>query len=99
VLEDLKKITNTDDNKISFSLNISKGKELTRCHYIFILDADDKGIDKRLEEIKDKYGEIWGDLDVLQHNKCIDVNKTMVGCYIFSDDNGKGKLEDILLPL
>ncbi|MCP4108030.1 MAG: hypothetical protein GY749_21205 [Desulfobacteraceae bacterium] len=66
---------------------------------VFFFDADDEGIEKTFEEFKKRYTGHFGELEALKLNDWISVNNHHVGCFIFSNDKGKGTLEDILVPM
>lgn len=66
----------------------------------FIYDADDKGIDSRLQNIKTNFKILLPELDKITRNTPINGKEfKKIGAYIFSNDTDNGKLEDILLPL
>ena len=67
----------------------------------FILDAEDKTVEKRINIIKQELKETLIISDNLQNgqiSKNIN-NFKFIGIFIFSDENNQGKLEDVLLPL
>lgn len=72
----------------------------TRLSLLYFLDADDKGIEKRVEELN---SEIDGNFKVkpFENHKTVAVfNKIKMGAFVFTgSDNTTGKLEDILMPL
>lgn len=70
---------------------------------LYFFDADEKGIGRRLAQIKQEIAEFLGfsiPADDFQHNGSLyKLNNITYGAYVFARDEGKGKLEDILLPL
>jgi len=66
----------------------------------FIYDADDKGIESRTNNIKTNFSTLLPELELLTHNNLINGNEfKKIGAYIFANEAGIGKLEDIVLPL
>ncbi|MCK0125753.1 hypothetical protein MWU76_15285 [Gelidibacter sp. F2691] len=65
---------------------------------IYFFDADDKGVDLRMQEISKEINEVIkiGDLT---NGSIVEHRDLKLGSYIFSNGNNKGKLEDILFPL
>jgi hypothetical protein len=74
----------------------------TKLSLLYFFDADEGGIDARInqinEEIKGAVPEIEDSL-FKNHTDTSFISKLKVGNFIFSETDGKGKLEDILLPL
>jgi hypothetical protein len=68
---------------------------------IYFFDADEKGVKRRVEEIGNEVEEIFNVENVNLSNAGIpvDIKGYQVGCYIFSHDSHRGKLEDIMVPL
>jgi hypothetical protein len=71
---------------------------------LFFFDADDEGIDSRIEQIIKKELKISfpkaDNIDELVHKEIRLVEDVYVGGFIFTEaDKTKGKLEDILIPL
>lgn len=68
---------------------------------VYFMDADHKGIAKRVKEIEKELQEINENTSLsLSHSgKPIRVKGVKVGCYIFASANEQGKLEDIMVPL
>jgi len=65
--------------------------------FLYFLDADEKGVSERLEQMK-----ILLDYSELEHCTLAKKDDYEVGCYIFHDNthpNLEGKLEDVLLAL
>ena len=65
--------------------------------FLYFLDADDIGVEKRLSEVKNLL-----ELDSIEHHQIKSKGIFEVGCYIFHDKNNSsknGKLEDLLLAL
>ena len=73
--------------------------EIDNFSFSFFYDSDNKGIEKRVNEIKNNFRDIFNQIDNLTHNSVIKVDNLKIGCFIFSDSNNFGKLEDILFPL
>lgn len=82
-------------------LGFTKGSNnITETAFIFFYDADDKGINYRITELKGKLSETFRDIENIEHGKFLESeNHHNIGCYIFADNTEKGKLEDITLPL
>lgn len=71
--------------------------EFINYRFLFFLDSDDIGVDKRLEELKKLFV-----LEEFENNKIYPKDNYEVGAYIFHDDSHPeqyGKLEDILLKI
>ncbi len=83
---------NNIDNEIDFSDGNNK---ITEFSYFMFYDADNKGIENRISEIRKELN----DFKELNHDKIICINNTKIACYIFSGENNKGTLEDILLSI
>lgn len=69
---------------------------------VMFYDADDKGIDARINEVKTEIGPLFSCANTLNNNGDIvyDDEKFKVGVYIFADHKfASGTLENILLPL
>ncbi len=70
---------------------------------LYFFDADDKGVVRRLEEVKQELVEFSGcsiPSEYFQQNGSLHIiNGITYGSYIFAKDDDKGKLEDILLPM
>lgn len=67
---------------------------------IYILDADNKGVEKRLEDLNKEIKEVIGEEPFEIDRKIKTSNKIKFGSFIFTGANGNtGKLEDILMPL
>jgi hypothetical protein len=75
----------------------------TSLSILYFFDADDKGIDRRLEEINSELREALPEIQehpFKSNGDSFMVSKLKTGAFIFSDNtNDKGKLEDILVPL
>ena len=82
---------------------IPSGIEDHSLSILYFFDADEKGVDRRLEEIKQELSEFLGRqlaIDYFQQNGSLHtINSITYGAYIFAKDNKNGRLEDILLPL
>ncbi len=66
---------------------------------LFFYDADEHGIEKRVEMIKKSFSLLLDGLEVLEHKKIIATPLGGTGCFIFTKDTKTGRLEDILLPI
>lgn len=72
----------------------------TNLSLIYILDADDKGVEKRLEYLNKEINEVMGEEPFTYDRRVKISNKIKLGSLIFTGSNGnEGKLEDILVPL
>ena len=81
----------------SFDEAMPKG---TRLSMLYFLDADDKGINKRVEELNNEMHKNFG-VKPIEHHKTITVfNDIKLGAFVFTgSDNNTGKLEHVLIPL
>jgi hypothetical protein len=77
----------------------------TQISILFFFDADDKGVDKRIEQIKKELKISFSvseaeNIDMLENKKILSIEDINVGGFIFVE-SGKntGLLEDILIPL
>lgn len=96
-------ISKPDDEK-EFSIREEGEAECGSHNYGLILfyDADEKGIDRRIEDIKEEIGDLFPVADTLTGNGDVVGNDGIlkIGAYIFADTGtGKGALEQLLLPL
>lgn len=67
---------------------------------VYFLDSDEKGIATRISELNDEITEVLKISPFTNHREIYDHNGLKLGAYIFTgNDNDKGKLEDILMPL
>ena len=68
---------------------------------LYFYDADKKGVGERLNEIASELTEFFStEIDAFAENgTCARIGGMTIGAYIFADDQGKGTLENILLPL
>lgn len=67
---------------------------------LYFFDADEKGVDLRINELNDEIYEILGIKPFSSHKEVFNYNDLILGSFIFTgDDNNIGKLEDILVPL
>lgn len=72
----------------------------TRLSLLYFLDADDKGIARRLDELNNEMYKTLGVKPFENHNSVKIVNGIKLGTFIFTgSDNNTGKLEDVLIPL
>lgn len=64
-----------------------------------LMDADDVGIEERVNQMKEEYRDTVKNIDEVSHNQVIEEEfYKQFGCYIFSKgEEEKGNLEDILL--
>ncbi|WP_397298737.1 DUF3226 domain-containing protein [Nonlabens ulvanivorans] len=65
---------------------------------VYFFDADDKGISNRLHEVQQEIKEVVK-IEDFENGGVTSYLELKIGGFIFSDDAGFGKLEDILLPL
>lgn len=67
---------------------------------LYFFDSDDKGIENRVLELNKEVEEILTVKPFSSHKETKKISEIKFGSFIFSgEDNDKGKLEDILLPL
>jgi hypothetical protein len=68
---------------------------------IYFLDANEKGVQRRVEEIGHEVKEIFkvGKVNLSNAGPPLDIKGYRVGCYIFSEDGQCGKLEDVMVPI
>ena len=72
---------------------------------LFFLDADNRGVDRRIEEIKDELKESFPESEIeniekLTNKDIILVEDINIGGFIFTEaEEDEGLLEDILIPL
>lgn len=104
IINKLREWTSVPENEKEFSILEESGEENDEKndYGLFILfDADDRGIDARLEEIKNEIRGIFPIVNSIDRNGCVVAeNKFKIGAYVFADHKtGTGTLEDILLPL
>jgi hypothetical protein len=79
---------------------ISSLPEGTSLGILYFLDADDKGISIRISELNEEINEVLGVKPFTNHKEVFDHSGLKLGSFIFTgDDNKKGKLEDVLMPL
>lgn len=67
--------------------------------YAFFYDADKKGVEERVNNIKKHFSDLLGNLEGLAHNEIITTGVGRIGCFVFSKDGNKGRLEDMLMPM
>ncbi len=81
-----------------YTLDTGKGMEYS---IIYFFDADEKGVDKRLKEVEQEINQLFGVENTKLSNggEPATINGYKIGCYIFADKNGLGKLEDIMTPI
>ena len=99
-------ILNGNANKIKDSyhelndeiLRVAKGYDILNYSFLYFLDADDEGVEKRLLEINN----LLSLSNKLEHYEVVKKDDYEVGCCVFHDSrntNTHGKLENILLDL
>ncbi len=70
---------------------------------LYFFDADDKGVNYRLKEVKDELNEIFeieNLSNTLLNNELLEIGDMVFGAHIFArPETDEGMLEDILLPL
>lgn len=71
----------------------------TSINLLYFFDADEKGENTRYNEVKEEVIQILKDSTFDDETRLLKFNELLLGCYIFSNDDGKGKLEDLLIPL
>lgn len=78
---------------------LSEGDQLS---IVYFYDADEKGIQSRVDEVKEEIKEFLGikrDIDI-DHAKYCEEGDLRFGLYVFANtETSKGKLEDLVLPL
>jgi len=68
--------------------------------FIYEFDADQSGVDERLKQANDEIGNLDAGFSGFQANASYVVsNGIRWGVYVFAKEDGKGKLEDIILPM
>lgn len=76
---------------------ISESDKIT---FVYEFDADDQGISNRLTQINTEIQSVDSTFKGFDANTTyVELNKIRWGAYIFADDSGKGRLEDIVLPM
>lgn len=90
----------------SFSSDGCDSKEFTFGYgtsykVLYFYDADKKGVEARLKEISKEISDIFGpdSLPISTNGICRTYGSITIGAYIFAGEDGKGTLENILLPL
>jgi len=83
---------------------IDKGRlpEGTQLSILYLLDADEKGIQKRIDEVQKELREIFENEDIkfTQNATFQIISAIKIGVFIFHElEKQEGKLEDILIPL
>lgn len=73
----------------------------TKICIAYFLDSDDKGVEKRLNEITQEIRIVLdsGEISITENGQITTFNGLQIGGYVFRKDEDRGKLEDILLPL
>ena len=81
----------------SFDEALPAGTELS---LLYFLDADDKGIPKRIEELNTEIHRKFTERPFRTHTDFPVFNGIKLGAFVFTgSDDSTGKLEDILIPL
>lgn len=81
---------------------IPVSEEAVELSFIYVLDADDKGIADRLADVSSEMSSIDGVDQVMLSENGTTINRESysIGAFIFAEEGTEtGKLEDILLPL
>lgn len=86
ILSMYQNIQSEEDDFTNFNLDF---------RFLYFFDADDKGIQTRVNEINSELDLITK----LEHNKVNTIGTDEWGCYVFHKDENSGDLEDILLDL
>lgn len=74
----------------------------TEIYIAYFLDSDEKGVAKRLNELSSEIRSTLGadEISLDSNGQVISYDGLQIGAYIFrSEEDDKGKLEDIMLPL
>lgn len=98
-IESINKFSITNQDEIPV---LEKG---TRISILFFFDADDKGVDKRIDQVKEELKSSFpkseaNNIDKLANREILFIKSINVGSFVFAE-SGKdiGLLEDILIPL
>lgn len=88
----------------TFKLSISGMRfgddDIEQFDYVIFNDADDKGIQSKIDTIKTRYNDIFGDLTNLKNAEILDLDFASLACFIFTrSGEEKGKLEDVILSI
>lgn len=68
--------------------------------FIFEFDADEIGVNERLKQASTEIGKLDSGFRGFQNNASYEVsNGLRWGVYVFAKNDGKGRLEDIILPM
>ena len=68
--------------------------------FVYEFDADEEGVDARLQQVSQEIRQINGAFPgITKNGSYIDSADVRWGAYIFEDGSGKGRLEDIILPM
>lgn len=98
--ENRKQLLNDFYTLIPKENEISSLPEGTNLSFFYFLDSDDKGITVRVSELNNEINEVLNIKPFTQHKETVNHNGLKLGSFIFTgEDNDKGKLEDILIPL
>ena len=72
----------------------------THLSLLYFLDADNKGISRRIEELNNEIYRNFEVRPIRNHKAVANFNSIKLGAFVFTgSDNATGKLEDILMPL
>ena len=67
-------------------IGFTKGNNISEISFIFFYDADDKGIDPRVQSLKSRLSTLFSDSHKIEHGKyLICESHSNIGCYIFAD--------------
>lgn len=68
--------------------------------FVYEFDADEMGVAARLQQVNDEIRLIDSECPaILANGEYVESKGIRWGAFIFADTNGKGKLEDIILPM
>ena len=73
--------------------------DVTESAVAFLLDANDRGVAATLDDFRGWYGEFFGGISNVAHAMWMDTPTFPVGAFICSGDDGKGGLEDNMVPI
>lgn len=68
--------------------------------FLFIFDADSRGLQETINLFKKDYGDFSKDIANINHASWIILGETRLAVFVFTDHNGNtGTLEDIIVPI
>ena len=76
-----------------------RGLDVTESAIAFLLDANDRGEATTLEDFCGRYGKFFGGFSIPTHARWMKTPKFPVGAFICSGSDGKGGLEDHMVPI